>query len=98
MNLDHIIATLADRQQRATYGCIASLLGRTANGLMQNRVNTPPNSWVVAANDRNETGARRGWPTGYADNEMDPRCLEQCRANRDDFIETEAALRQFLEG
>jgi hypothetical protein len=62
--LDHILDALDDARQRATYGAVASLLGRTPRSLMRGRTRDRRHSWVV-----NRTS---GKPTGYADDELHP--------------------------
>ncbi len=57
MTLDHILATLEQGRQRATYGAVASLLGKTPRTLMRGRERGPRHSWVVNRNN--------GLPTGY---------------------------------
>ena len=94
--LDEVIARLNEAGQRATYGAVGGVVGRPARGLMRDRQLTGPNSWVVAKTTKKKTDSRRGWPTGYADGQIDGRCLKQIRAALGEFIDTPAKLRVFL--
>lgn len=62
--LDDLLEALEDGRQRATYGAVATLLGRPAQSLMSGRPRDARNSWIVrVATDL---------PTGYSDREMHP--------------------------
>ena len=62
--LDQVLDALEHARQRATYGAVASLLGKTPRTLMRGRQRDRRHSWVV-----NRTSGR---PTGYTDDEMHP--------------------------
>ncbi|MEO1495772.1 MAG: hypothetical protein AAFV43_01350 [Planctomycetota bacterium] len=64
MNLDEVIALLAEKHQSVTYTALAELFEVNRQTYMKERDNTPQNSWVVAA--------KTGLPTGYSDDEIDP--------------------------
>jgi len=55
--LDFILDTLEQGRQRATYGAVARLLGKTPRTLMRGRERSPRHSWVVNRSN--------GLPTGY---------------------------------
>lgn len=96
MDLEGIVEKLAARRQRATYGAVAGVLGILPRGLMAGRAKAPLFSWVVAKTSNAGTGARKGWPTGYTDGEIDPACLEQCRRDPAGFIAEADELRKWL--
>jgi len=50
-------------------------------------------SWVVAS-----SGPRRGWPTDYEEDQIHPECLRQILQGAGRIIDTEEALRMWLEG
>jgi hypothetical protein len=62
--LDEILDALEHSRQRATYGAVASLLGKTPRMLMRGRERDRHHSWVV-----NRTS---GKPTGYDDELLHP--------------------------
>jgi len=55
--LDFVLDTLEQGRQRATYGAVARLLGKTPRTLMRGRERGPRHSWVVNRSN--------GLPTGY---------------------------------
>ncbi len=91
MDLDEIVRKLNDRKQRATYGAVAGIVGGLASGLMTGRQKTQRNSWVVAA-----TGSRRGWPTGYENDQIHPDCFRQISQRQNNVIEDPTILRRWL--
>ena len=96
MDLDTIIARLNERYQRASYGAVAGILGVAPTGLMAGRPLGHEDSWVVAATNDGRSGSRRGWPTGYTDDQIHPECLRQIREDPNDFIEIAAQLQEWL--
>ena len=68
LTLDTILAALEDASQRATYGAVASVLGKTPRTLMKGRTRDAHHSWVVNRNT--------GKPTGYEAELLHP-ALEQ---------------------
>lgn len=96
-SLDEIVERLSVGRQRATYGAIAKLLGRPVRRLMADRPESITNSWVVAKTSNKLSGSRRGWPTGFRLDRIDPDCLAQIRSAPGDFIDDPEELRSFLE-
>lgn len=68
LDLDKIVRLLAAHQQRATYGAVAGVLNRPAQFVMQGAPRTHLYSWAV--------NAETLLPTGYTEEEMDPRLLD----------------------
>jgi len=97
MDLDQIIALLAARQQRATYGAVAGLLRVAPKGLMQHRQHSNDDSWIVSADTVVARDARQGWPTGYIDGDIDPNCLVQCQQGFEGVIDNTTELQNFLQ-
>jgi hypothetical protein len=64
VTLDHILDALDAARQRATYGAVAKVVGRTPRTLMRGRARDRRHSWVVNRNS--------GKPTGYADDDLHP--------------------------
>jgi len=91
VDLDGIVTKLNERKQRATYGAVAGLVGVLPRGLMAGRPRNHKYSWVVAA-----TGSRRGWPTGYENDQIHPDCLRQIYECRGNTIEDSTALARWL--
>lgn len=91
MDLDEIVTKLNKRKQRATYGAVAGILRVLPRGLMIGRGRQARYSWVVA-----KTGSRRGWPTGYRNEEIDPDCLRQIRDHLNNIIEDSEELKRWL--
>jgi hypothetical protein len=98
MDLDEIIKQLNARKQRATYGAVAKLVGVSPSELMAGRPRDPTNSWVVAATTSSRTGSQRGYPTGYAINQIDPECRRQIRQGSASIIQDAEVLRRWLTG
>lgn len=94
--LDEIIYLLNKHQQRATYGAVAGVLGRSARGLMKGRDHCTRDSWVVATRTNSRSGARRGWPTTYKDHEIHPECMKQINENVANFIHETKELEKKL--
>ncbi|CAN5915763.1 hypothetical protein BH11GEM1_BH11GEM1_01020 [soil metagenome] len=65
--LDHILDALHRAHQRATYGAVASTLGKAPRTLMKNRERDQRHSWVVSA--------KNGLPTGYEQDQLHPDLL-----------------------
>lgn len=94
--LDEIVKLLKKHRQRATYGAVAGVLKKSAQGLMKGRQRCYQDSWVVAQTTHRERGSRRGCPTGYSDEEIDPVCLNQIRTNLANFIREADELKNCL--
>ncbi|MBC8373659.1 MAG: hypothetical protein ISS69_10175 [Phycisphaerae bacterium] len=72
MNLIEIVTLLNTHHQRATYGAVGDVVGLPAQSVGQQLgPRNHLNSWVV--------NARRGLPTGYAQNEMHPNLLDNAQ-------------------
>lgn len=82
--LDQILDALDANHQRATYGAVAGLLGKSPRTLMQGRERDARHSWVVSR--------QTGTPTGY-----DPAILHPDLRERDEILETSDALSAWLE-
>jgi len=65
MSLDEIVEALDRHGRRATYGAVAALLGHSPRSLLRGRERGRKFSWIV----NRETGL----PTGYPDDQIDPR-------------------------
>lgn len=89
--LDEIVDHLNVRKQRASYGAVATLVGVLPRGLMNGRLKSSEYAWVVAA-----SGSHRGWPTGYAIEQIHPDCLRQIRDGRENIIETGEDLERWF--
>ncbi len=61
-SLDSIVEELDRYHQRATYGAVAKLLGRSPRSLMQGRSRSASDSWIVSGSN--------GVPTGYEEEQM----------------------------
>jgi len=96
VTLDDILDQLNKRKQRATYGAVAGILGVSPQGVMGGRQPSHRDSWVVAAKTDSKRMSRRGWPTGYKDEEIHPECLRKIHHNPGDFIKDAAKLKQLL--
>ena len=68
--------------------------GVSALGLMNGRQKSYACSWVVAA--ANADDSKRGWPTGYTVNQIDPDCYRQICGGADNIIEDAKDLKQWL--
>jgi hypothetical protein len=82
--LDEILEQLHRHHQRATYGAVASVVGRAPRSLMKGRQRAPEYSWVVSS--------ASAMPTGYADEEKHPALNE-----RDEVLTTQEALLGWLQ-
>lgn len=98
MTIDDIIRQLDARKQRATYGAVGGLPGYQQASSMSGRPRDYLNSWVVAATTSSHTGSRRGYPTGYAVDQIHPECLRQIRQHSANIIQDADALRRWLAG
>jgi hypothetical protein len=94
LSLEGIVVRLNDRRRRATYGAVAELVGVLPRGLMGGRPKDFRNSWIVAASSGQES--RRGWPTGYSNNQIHPECYRQIVERPWDVIEDAESLRIWL--
>ena len=65
--LDLILDALHRARQRATYGAVASALGKAPRTLMKNRERDQRHSWVVSR--------KTGLPTGYEQGQQHPDLL-----------------------
>jgi hypothetical protein len=93
-SLDGIVHQLDAHKQRTTYGAVAELVGVLPRGLMSGRPKTPRYSWVVAATSGSES--RRGFPTGYSVNQIDPDCYRQIGERDDNVIDSADVLKEWL--
>jgi hypothetical protein len=84
LSLDQIVDLLDQHGQRATYGAVATLVGHSPRSLLKGRDRGRRYSWIV----NRETGL----PTGYLDDQIDPRLRES-----GPVIGTDGELRQWLE-
>lgn len=84
LSLDEVVELLDHHGQRATYGAVARLLGHSPRSLLRGRERSRPFSWIV----NRETGL----PTGYPDDQIDPRVRESGPVISDD-----RELRRWLE-
>ena len=83
-SIDSILGELRRCRQRATYGAVAELLGKSARSLMGGRSRGPADSWIVSMRD--------GLPTGYEPEQIDP----DIRA-RETILRSRAELEAWLE-
>jgi len=83
LSLDQIVDLLDQHGQRATYGAVARLVGHSPRSLLKGRDRGKRYSWIV----NRETGL----PTGYADDQIDPRL-----AGSGPVIATDAELQAWL--
>jgi hypothetical protein len=95
LSLDGIVAKLDRGTQRATYGAVAQLVGALPRGLMSGRRKSFQDSWIVAATTSQDS--RRGWPTGYTENQIHSECLRQIYEGGDSIIEDGQVLRKWLD-
>ena len=84
LSLDQIVDLLDQHGQRATYGAVAKLVGHSPRSLLKGRDRGRRYSWIV----NRETGR----PTGYPDDQIDPRLPES-----GPVIGTDRELQQWLE-
>jgi len=81
--LDGILVTLEQARQRATYGAVASLLGKTPRTLMRGRERAQRHSWIVNRNN--------GLPTGYDETLLHPELAQNAHV-----IDSRAELEAWL--
>jgi hypothetical protein len=91
LTLGWIVDRLRARKQRASYGAVADLLEVLPRGLMTGLAKCHRYSWVVAG-----AGPHAGWPTDYAESEIDPDCLRQILSGESDMINDAESLRAWL--
>lgn len=84
LTLDQVLDALDRDHQRATYGAVASLLGKSPRTLMQGRERDPRHSWVVSRGT--------GEPTGYSSEQTHPDLREKV-----EVLETKEQLLRWLE-
>jgi hypothetical protein len=96
MNIEEIASQLNARKQRATYGAVAGLVGTSPRDLMSGRPREQLYSWIVAGNTA--AHSRRGWPTGYAIDQIHPDCLRQIREGLGGIIQDAEILKRWLTG
>jgi hypothetical protein len=84
MSLEEIVDVLDRHGKRATYGAVARLLGHSPRSLLRGRERGRRFSWIV----NRETGL----PTGYPDEQIDPRLKDSGPVITDD-----GELRKWLE-
>ena len=65
LSLDEIVELLDRHAQRATYGAVAKLTGNSPRSLLKGRDRGRHYSWIV--------NRQSGKPTGYKDDQIDPR-------------------------
>lgn len=81
--LDQILDALDRKQQRATYGAVAAVLGKAPRTLMKGRERDQRHSWVVSR--------QSGQPTGYEAEQLHPNLVGSERV-----IETREELEKWL--
>jgi hypothetical protein len=84
MSLEDIVDLLDHHGRRATYGAVASVVGSSPRSLLKGRDRGRRFSWIV----NRDTGL----PTGYADDQIDPRLKES-----GPVIASDAELRSWLD-
>lgn len=94
--LDEVVNLLTEYHQRATYGAVAKVVGRSPRGLMRGRHNAHENSWVVAKTSNRKLGSRRGWPTNFRLEDLHPKCRRQIEDGLDTVIDDAGELRRWL--
>jgi len=85
LTMDTILDALDRGHQRATYGAVAALLGKSPRTLMQGCERDQRHSWVVSR--------KNGEPTGYAPDLVHPDLRE-----RPEVFETKEELGRWLTG
>ena len=83
LTMDTILDALDRGHQRATYGAVAALLGKSPRTLMTGRDRDQRHSWVVSR--------KSGEPTGYAPDQVHPDLRE-----RPEVFETKEELGRWL--
>lgn len=81
--LDQVLDALDANHQRATYGAVAALLGKSPRTLMQGRERDARHSWVV----RRQTGQPSGYDTALLHPEL---------RSRDEILQTKEELSSWL--
>lgn len=84
LTLDQILDALDANHQRATYGAVAAVLGKSPRTLMQGRERDTRHSWVVSR--------VTGQPTGYDSSLLHPELRE-----RSEILHTKEELHAWLE-
>ena len=84
MSLEDVVDLLDRHGRRATYGAVAAVVGSTPRSLLRGRDRGRRFSWIV----NRDTGL----PTGYADDQIDPRLKAS-----GPVITSDAELRTWLE-
>ena len=84
MSLEDIVDALDRHGKRATYGAVARLLGHSPRSLLRGRERGRRFSWIV--------NRGTGLPTGYPDEQMDPRLKDS-----GPVITSDGELRKWLE-
>ena len=83
LTMDTILDALDSGHQRATYGAVAALLGKSPRTLMTGCERDQRHSWVVSR--------KSGEPTGYAPDQVHPSLRE-----RPEVFETKEELGRWL--
>ena len=83
-SLDDIVELLDRHAQRATYGAVAKLTGNSPRSLLKGRDRGRNYSWIV--------NRQTGKPTGYQDDQIDPRLVSSGKA-----IDDADALQRWLD-
>lgn len=83
LTMDTILDALDTGHQRATYGAVAALLGKSPRTLMMGCERDQRHSWIVSR--------RNGEPTGYAPEQVHPSLRE-----RSEVFETKEELGRWL--
>jgi alkylated DNA nucleotide flippase Atl1 len=84
LSLDEIVDLLDQHGQRATYGAVAKVVGHAPRSLLKGRDRGRRYSWIV----NRDTGL----PTGYQEDQIDPRLRESGRV-----LNSDVELRAWLE-
>jgi hypothetical protein len=84
LTLDAILDLLNAHHQRATYGAVAGVLGKSARSVMQGRPRDWRHSWVV--------NAETGWPSEYPAGKVHPAIEE-----REEVVSSPEELLQWIE-
>ena len=85
LTMDQILDALDGGHQRATYGAVAAILGKSPRTLMQGCERDRRHSWVVSR--------KNGEPTGYAPEQVHPALRES-----PEVFETKEELGRWLSG
>ena len=84
LTMDQILDALDRSHQRATYGAVAALLGKSPRTLMEGRERDQRHSWVVSR--------ASGEPTGYV-----PTLLHPALRERGEVLGSKDALVRWLQ-